>query len=165
MARSHHTTSVWLREPLHMTDARHYIWRQHMCWPLSSIAFTVGSGAQKATARFKQVEDPLPTQQLGRCVGGAACPYCYCFCCCGFCCYYSSVGPDISGSRRLFETPADVAALIPCDLAAPFSTADLAAAIAKPRWLARQMAYCLRKMSVIQPVGKNGSAVLYARSG
>ncbi len=66
--------------------------------------------------------------------------------------------------HRLFETPADVAALLPPDLAEPFTTSDLAAAIAKPRWLAQKMAYCLREMDVIAAVGKRGHAILYTRT-
>jgi hypothetical protein len=66
--------------------------------------------------------------------------------------------------RRLFETPDDLAALIPSDLAEPWTTADLAEAIGQPRWLARKMAYCLRKMSAVEPVGKRGNAILYNRS-
>lgn len=64
-------------------------------------------------------------------------------------------------SNRLFETPADMAALLPRELVEPFTTSDLAAAIAKPRWLARRMAYCLREMGVITPTGKRGNAILY----
>ncbi len=66
--------------------------------------------------------------------------------------------------RRLFESPADVAALIPKDLAEPFATSDLAAAIGKRRRLAQKMAYCLREMGVIAPVGKQGNAILYIRT-
>jgi hypothetical protein len=66
--------------------------------------------------------------------------------------------------RRLFESPADVAALIPQDLAEPFATSDLAAAIGKRRRLAQKMAYCLREMGMIAPVGKQGNAILYARA-
>jgi hypothetical protein len=65
--------------------------------------------------------------------------------------------------RRLFETPADLASLIPSGLAEPWTTADLAAAIGQPRWLARKMAYCLRKMGVVEAVGKQGNAILYGR--
>ncbi len=65
--------------------------------------------------------------------------------------------------RRLFETPADLAALVPDGLAEPFTTADLADAIARPRWLAQKMAYCLRQMGAIHPVGKRGRTILYAR--
>ncbi len=66
--------------------------------------------------------------------------------------------------RRLFETPADVAALLPPDLGSPFTTADLAVALGQPRWLAQKMAYCLRGMGVIVAVGKQGRATAYSRS-
>jgi hypothetical protein len=65
--------------------------------------------------------------------------------------------------RRLFETPADIAALVPPSLNDPFTTSDLAVAIAKPRRLAQKMAYCLREMRAIAPLGKRGNAILYAR--
>lgn len=65
--------------------------------------------------------------------------------------------------RRLFESPEDLSALVPRDLAEPWTTTDLAAAISQPRWLARKMAYCLRKMGAVEPVGKQGNAILYAR--
>jgi hypothetical protein len=63
--------------------------------------------------------------------------------------------------RRLFETPEDLAALVPPGLAEPWTTADLAAAVGQPRWLARKMAYCLRKLGAVEPVGKRGNAILY----
>ena len=66
--------------------------------------------------------------------------------------------------QRLFETPADIVALIPPTLSEPFTTSDLAAAIGKPRWLARKMAYCLREMGALVPVGKQGNAILYSRA-
>jgi hypothetical protein len=64
---------------------------------------------------------------------------------------------------RLFETPADLAALLPATLPEPFSTSDLAAASAHPRRLAQKMAYCLREMGAIEAVGKRGNAILYTR--
>jgi hypothetical protein len=67
-------------------------------------------------------------------------------------------------SQQCFETPGDVWALIPDDLPQTFTTSDLAAAMAKPRRLAQQAAYCLRKMGVITQVGKQGRSVLYARA-
>jgi hypothetical protein len=70
---------------------------------------------------------------------------------------------DVVG-RRLFETPADLLALVPHDLAEPWTTSELAAAISQPRWLARKMAYCLRKLGVVEPVGKQGNAILYVRA-
>lgn len=64
-------------------------------------------------------------------------------------------------AQHHFADPADLAQLLPPDLPQPFTTADLAAGLAKPRRLAQQMAYCLRKMGVIEAVGKQGNAVLY----
>ena len=66
--------------------------------------------------------------------------------------------------RRVFESPADLLALIPDDLAEPFTTADIAAAIGRPRPLAQQMAYCLREMGALTKVGQRGKAYLYERS-
>jgi hypothetical protein len=65
--------------------------------------------------------------------------------------------------RKRFSSPADLAELLPPDLAEPFTTSDLAIAMARPRRLAQQMAYCLRKMSLIEAVGKHGNAILYRR--
>jgi hypothetical protein len=65
--------------------------------------------------------------------------------------------------QHLFETPADVCTLVPPTLPEPFTTSNLAAAISKPRWLARKMAYCLREMGALAPVGKQGNAILYTR--
>jgi hypothetical protein len=67
--------------------------------------------------------------------------------------------------RRLFETPDQVAALLPAGLAEPFSTSDLAHGLGKPRRLAQRMAYCLREMGVIRQVGKQGNAILYTQIG
>jgi hypothetical protein len=66
--------------------------------------------------------------------------------------------------QRLFETPRDLAALIPDSLEEPFTTSELAAAIAKPRWLAQKMAYCLREMGALTAVGKRGNAIQYSRT-
>jgi len=66
--------------------------------------------------------------------------------------------------RRLFETPADMGALVPSTLKEPFTTFDLASAIGNPRRLAQKMAYCLRKMGAITPLGKRGNAILYGRA-
>jgi hypothetical protein len=63
--------------------------------------------------------------------------------------------------QQLFETPADLAALLPLHLPTPFTTADLAAALDCPRRLAQQMAYCLRKLRLILPAGKEGNTILY----
>jgi hypothetical protein len=66
--------------------------------------------------------------------------------------------------RRLFESPAQLAAMIPETLVQPFTTADLASALAMPRWLAQKMAYCLRVLGATQAVGKLGHAVTYQRA-
>jgi len=63
--------------------------------------------------------------------------------------------------QHLLATPADVSALLPATLPDPFTTSDLAAALAQPRALAQKMAYCLREMGTITPVGKRGNTILY----
>jgi len=63
--------------------------------------------------------------------------------------------------RRLFETPADMQALIPASLAEPFTTTQLAEAKDQPLWLAQKMAYCLREMGAITAVGRRGKGILY----
>lgn len=66
--------------------------------------------------------------------------------------------------RHLFTTPADLAALIPATLEEPFTTADLAKALGRRRPVGQKMAYCLRKLKVVSPVGKAGRSILYRRS-
>jgi hypothetical protein len=62
-------------------------------------------------------------------------------------------------SRHTFETGTDLAGL-----RGEFTTADLAAALSRPRRLAQQMAYCLRKAGLIEAVGKRERSVLYVRA-
>jgi hypothetical protein len=64
-------------------------------------------------------------------------------------------------SQHLFKHPSDFLDLVPSGLPKPFSTEDLAGGIGQPRWVAQEMAYCLRHMGVIDIVGKNGNALLY----
>lgn len=66
--------------------------------------------------------------------------------------------------RQLFEEPADWRGLLPERLADPFTTKDLAEAVGIGRKLAQKMAYCLREMGVIQPVGKRARSNLYELS-
>lgn len=61
----------------------------------------------------------------------------------------------------LIQSPNDLAALLPPELPAEFTTADLAAELGRPRRLAQQIAYCLRKLHVITQVGKTGNAAVY----
>jgi len=63
-----------------------------------------------------------------------------------------------------FDEAAQLAALLPETLPAPFTTAELAACAGLSRRLAGQMAYCLREMGQIQAAGKRGRAWLYART-
>ena len=53
--------------------------------------------------------------------------------------------------------PADYASMIPAGLPAEFVTADLAPAIGRPRHVAQQMAYCLRKSGLIEKVGRGAT--------
>ncbi len=74
--------------------------------------------------------------------------------------------------RRLVEvldrvplgSPDDLAALLPAGLPDEFTTADLAAALGRPRRLAQQMAYCLRHAGVVDVVGKQGNASVHRRA-
>lgn len=55
----------------------------------------------------------------------------------------------------------DLTGLLPGDLPATFTTADLAEKLGRPRRVAQQMAYCLRKDGAIVAVGKHGNAIVY----
>lgn len=70
----------------------------------------------------------------------------------------------VTGQQR-FDAPADLLALVPDDLDDPFTTADLAAALGRPRRLAQQMAYCLRELALITAVGTRRRSTLYRRPG
>ena len=61
----------------------------------------------------------------------------------------------------LISNADDLAALMPTGLPDPFTTADLAKELGRPRRAAQQMAYCLRMADVIVAVGKKGNAVEY----
>ena len=66
--------------------------------------------------------------------------------------------------RLVVGSPEDLASFLPSELPSEFTTADLAAALRRPRRLAQQMTYCLRRLGVIEEVGKNGNAIVYSRS-
>ena len=55
----------------------------------------------------------------------------------------------------------DLAAMLPVGLPDPFTTSDLASAIGRPRRLAQQMAYCLRRVGLLVSTGKTGNAIEY----
>jgi hypothetical protein len=65
------------------------------------------------------------------------------------------------------DGPDDLASLLPEGLPDPFTTADLAALLSRPRRVAQQMAYCLRHAGVIEEAGRQGNAIEYriARGG
>ena len=58
-------------------------------------------------------------------------------------------------------TASDLLRLIPESLPAIFHTGHLAEATGQKREVARQMAYCFRKMNIAKVVGKEGNALLY----
>jgi hypothetical protein len=66
--------------------------------------------------------------------------------------------------KRRFNNPKELMALFPQSIHGEFTTSDLAVAIQKSTRLARKMAYCLKEMGAILPVGKRGNAILYTRT-
>ena len=66
--------------------------------------------------------------------------------------------------RRLFDEPGDWLAFLPEGLES-FTATDLAEAIGIRRKLAQKMAYFLRKVRVIELMGKRGQANLYSVAG
>ena len=63
--------------------------------------------------------------------------------------------------RQLFQEPRDLLQMIPPGLPVPFTTADLAEGLQKPRALAQKLAYCLRALDLVELSGKSGNAHLY----
>lgn len=70
---------------------------------------------------------------------------------------------DVVDALVLYD-PLSLRELIPPTLPREFTTAELAVALRRPRRLAQQMAYCLRETGVVAVVGKQGNAVVYART-
>jgi hypothetical protein len=67
--------------------------------------------------------------------------------------------------RHLFENPADWQALLPEKLGESFTTGDLAEVLGIRRSLAQKMAYCLRKVGVIELTGRKGRTNNYRIAG
>ena len=65
--------------------------------------------------------------------------------------------------RHLFQDATDLWRLIPGELPAEFTTADLTRVMKIPKRTAGQVAYCLRKMDLVERIGKHGRSYLYAR--
>lgn len=64
-------------------------------------------------------------------------------------------------SRLRLERAEDLLQLLPQRPPRTFDSAQLAAAIDRPRWVAQQVAYCLRNMGAAREVGKRGNTRLY----
>ena len=65
--------------------------------------------------------------------------------------------------RHLFQEAADLWRLIPDELPDVFTTADLVQVMKVPKRTAGQIAYCLRKIALIEQIGKRGRSNLYLR--
>lgn len=70
---------------------------------------------------------------------------------------------EVVGQQR-FDRPEDFRDTIPATIEEPFTTKDLATAVPGGNRIAGRMAYCLREMGVIDPVGKRRNAILYTRA-
>jgi hypothetical protein len=67
---------------------------------------------------------------------------------------------DVLGIHT-FRTAADLCRMLPPHLPEPFHTGQLAEQLGVARWIAQQMAYCLRQTGAIRTVGKLRGAWLY----
>ncbi len=66
--------------------------------------------------------------------------------------------------RATFHHPGDFLVAIPASLRDPFTTADLALAVGRPRRVAQQIAYCLREMGALEAIDRKRSGIVYVRS-
>lgn len=66
--------------------------------------------------------------------------------------------------EKVFNRPVDFTHLLPVDVPEVFTTKDLAHALSCPRRLAQRMAYCLRELKIVLPVGRQGNAIRYQRN-
>lgn len=64
--------------------------------------------------------------------------------------------------QRLFKDVADLVALLPDGLGDTFTTADIADGLGIQRRLAQEMTYCLSKIELLEPMGKQGRNKLYS---
>ncbi|HEX6222097.1 MAG TPA: hypothetical protein VF115_13485 [Acidimicrobiia bacterium] len=64
----------------------------------------------------------------------------------------------------VLQTRDDLRGLMPDELPGTFTTTDLAGALSQSMRIAQQMAYCLRRTGVIEPIGKRGPSVEYRLS-
>jgi hypothetical protein len=66
-------------------------------------------------------------------------------------------------AQRLLETPDDFLKFLPAKLTDPFTTSDLATAMARSKRFTQKVVYCLREMGCINLVGKRKKSLLYSR--
>jgi len=66
--------------------------------------------------------------------------------------------------RISFDHPGDFLAAIPSTLPEPFTTADIARAIGRPRRAAQAIAYCLREMGAIHAIDQTKQGIRYRRN-
>jgi hypothetical protein len=62
-----------------------------------------------------------------------------------------------------YHEPKEMRSFLCSGLPEKFTTADLAEQLETPRWLAQKMAYCLRKMGMIELIGKRHRSNLYQK--
>jgi hypothetical protein len=58
-------------------------------------------------------------------------------------------------------SPGDLLGLLPVGLPDPFTTADVAAGLGRPRRLAQQVAYCMRLSGAVEVAGRDGNEYRY----
>ncbi len=63
-----------------------------------------------------------------------------------------------------FETPADFAQLLPAGLPESFTVGEISSALHTSYPMARRMAYCLRRMGILEQIGMRGRAYLYRKA-
>lgn len=66
--------------------------------------------------------------------------------------------------RLVIDSPQALVALLPSAVPPQFTTATVADAIGRPRRVAQQMTYCLRRVGLIEVAGKEGNAIVYSRT-
>jgi len=64
---------------------------------------------------------------------------------------------------RLFKKAGDFKIFLPKTLEREFTNKDLGAALGIPAYKANRITYCLKKIGVITPIGKQGRSILYGK--
>jgi hypothetical protein len=65
--------------------------------------------------------------------------------------------------KVVIDSPVAFATLLPDSVPETFTSVDLATALRRPRRLAQQMTYCLRRLGLIEVVAKRGNTLVYSR--